>query len=158
MGMKHVSILAALGCAIAETFPAAEVRIVGSIDYGETSAPVAYASPPRYRAFAFNGRPGDTLQITIHARRGHPVAFVTDSNFHSLAGGSANFSATIPRDSKPATYYVLFHEVALRPGEFTVELERPSTRAATPDYAYKAANACQDAHVICPHFYVKDDR
>lgn len=110
---------------LAETFPQAEVKIIGSIDYGQTSQTVHYSSQPRYRAFAFNGRPGEHVEIWVHARHGSPEAFLADNGFQSLAGGKAHFSATIPADSQPATYYIVFRGVKDTPGDFTVELQRP---------------------------------
>jgi hypothetical protein len=110
----------------AETFPQSEVKVIGPIDYGETSAPVRYSSPPRYRAFEFNAKPGDHVEIWVHARRGVPEAFLTGSSFQSIAGGTAHFSAVIPTGSKPATYYIVFRGAGFRSGDFTVELQRPS--------------------------------
>lgn len=110
----------------AETFPASEVKVIGPIDYGQVTDVVRYSSPPRYRAFEFNAKPGDRIEIWVHARRGVPEAFLTDSSFKTLTGGKARFSFVIPPESKPATYYILFRGAAFRPGLFTVELQRPS--------------------------------
>ena len=109
----------------AQAFPPDEIIILGSIDYGLTSPPIAYKSPPRYRAYMFNGRPGDHIEVSVHATRGVPKAFVTDSNLKLVAGGKARLSLTIPHASGPDTYYIIFHEAQFRPGEFKVELERP---------------------------------
>ncbi len=119
-------ILGLATCALAETFPKADIEVLGSIDYGQTSAPVHYSSSPKYRAFEFNARPGDRLEIWVHARRGVPKAFLTDSSFQSVDGGKAHFSTVIPRESEPATYYVVFYEAKFKAGNFTVELQRPS--------------------------------
>ena len=113
-------------CAFAETFPPAEIKVLGSTEYGQTSAPVRYSGSPKYRAFGFNAKPGDYLEIWVHARRGIPKAFLTDSSFQSLAGGKAHFSTQIPSESQPATYYVVFYGSNFKPGTFTIELQRPS--------------------------------
>lgn len=110
--------------AIAETFAKSDVKVIGAIDYGQVS-PVTYSGPPKYRAFEFNGRPGDHVEIWVHARQGSPEAFLTDSSFQSLAGGGSHFSATIPLNSKPATYYILFRDLKRDAGTVTVELQRP---------------------------------
>ena len=120
--------LALATCAFAETFPKTDIEVLGSIDYGQTSAPVHYSSSPKYRAFEFNARPGDRLEIWVHSRSGVPKAFLTDSGFQSIDGGTAHFSAVIPRGSQPATYYVVFYESKFRAGNFTVELQRPRAR------------------------------
>jgi hypothetical protein len=150
----------------AETFPPSEVKVIGPIDYGEVTAPVRYSSPPRYRAFEFNGKPGDRIEIWVHARRGVPEAFLTDSNFKSLAGGNARFSAVIPPDSKPATYYIVFRGAGFRSGLFNVELQRPAASATgqangLPQTAgYLACSADSDCIAVdragCCHNGYKD--
>jgi hypothetical protein len=119
-------VLALAPCVIAETFPQKEIQVIGSIDYGQTSAPVHYSGSPRYRAFEFNAKPGDHLEIWVHSRRGLPTAFLSDSSFQSIAGGKAHFSAIIPPESQPATYYLIFYDSKFKAGNFTVELQRPS--------------------------------
>ncbi|MDQ6760383.1 MAG: hypothetical protein M3Z32_11050 [Acidobacteriota bacterium] len=114
-------------CAFAETFPQTEIKVLGSIDYGQTSAPVRYTGSPKYRAFEFNAKPGDRLEIWVHARRGTPKAFLTNGSFQSIAGGNPHFSTVIPRESQPATYYVVFYGSNFKRGDFTIELQRPST-------------------------------
>ena len=100
--------------------------MLGSIDYGQTSTPVHYTGIPKYRAFEFNAKPGDNLDIWVHGRRGVPKAFLTNSSFESIAGGNAHFSTIIPGESEPATYYVIFYESNFKVGDFTVELQRPA--------------------------------
>ena len=130
MGGSRLSIfwalLAFVSCGMAETFPKADVEVIGSIDYGQTSSVVHYKGQPKYRAFEFNAKPGDRLEIWVHARRGSPKAFLANSSFESMAGGNAHFNTVIPRDSQPATYYVIFHELKFRAADFTVELQRPA--------------------------------
>lgn len=122
--MRLACILSTAATLSAVTFAKSEIKIIGPIDYGQSS-PARYSGPPKYRAFEFNGRPGEHVEIWIHARHGSPEAFLTDSAFNSIAGGSAHFSATIPADSRPATYYVVFRDSKAQKGSFTVELQRP---------------------------------
>src|SRR5437879_662228 len=93
--IRRLLLAAALAtiAAEAETFPADQVAIIGSIDYGLKIGPVHYQSRPlRYCALVFNGKPGDNIEVWVHARRGAPIAFVTNSNLKLVAGGSAHFS------------------------------------------------------------------
>ncbi len=122
--MRLACVLSATVTLAAETFAKSEIKIIGPIDYGQ-SIPARYSGPPKYRAFEFNGRPGEHVEIWIHARRGSAEAFLTDGAFNSIAGGSAHFSATIPADTKPATYYIVFRDSKAQGGSFTVELQRP---------------------------------
>src|SRR5258708_11655937 len=58
--------------------------------------PYRYSNGLRYRALAFNGKPGDRIGVWVHAQSGVPVAFLTDFNLNVLAGGMARFPAAIP--------------------------------------------------------------
>lgn len=39
--------------------------IIGTLASGQTSVPTHYVNPPRYRAFSFHGRPGDSSGTAI---------------------------------------------------------------------------------------------
>ena len=85
----------------AETISADQVAIVGSTDYGLKMDPYQHSNGLRYRALAFNGKPGDRIGVWVHAQSGVPVAFLTDFNLNVLAGGMARFPAAIPPKSQP---------------------------------------------------------
>lgn len=128
--------VAMLPPATAETFKRSEMRVAGPIDYGQTTATVRYTGHPRFTAFQFNARPGDHVEITVHAKLGAPVAYLANDDLESIAGGQTHFEATIPPESKPATWTILVTDPRGKPAVFTVELQRPSTTAgaAAPEY------------------------
>src|SRR5579859_7429384 len=108
-----------------------KMTLVGSLDYGQTSDPVAYHNPPRYRAFKFGGQPGDKVIIDVTSADGDAVAWLTDNSFKTLAknddyGDSLNshIEATLPGNSNPdiITYYVIFRDYWLNDATFTVSL------------------------------------
>jgi hypothetical protein len=184
-------LLATLFCAAmpasAETFRKSDVQVVGPIAYGQPTSPVRYTGRPKYRAFEFHASPGDTVEATVSAKRGRMQAYLTDSSFQSLAGGPNHFTATIPADSQPSTYYIVIAEVSARAASFTVLLERKSS---VPDFLscnrdadcvavdragcchngwkdavnkdkvgdYLEANACKERGVMCPTYRVNDTR
>ena len=55
---------AAFGIA-AESFPPADVAILGDIDYGKKSADLECSGKPRYCALVFNGKSGDVVEVTV---------------------------------------------------------------------------------------------
>jgi hypothetical protein len=119
------------------TIPRADVRVLGSIDYGQTSAPARLAAHPPYSAYSFNGRGGDHIEITVKGE-GALHAILTNADYRQLAGGPDHFSYAFPAESAPGTYYILISEQHHRAVSFTVDLERPSTTApaaaAVPEY------------------------
>src|SRR5258706_7830236 len=62
------------------------MKIVGSLDYGATSASVKYTSSPRYRAIKFAGNAHDKVDVWVRSTDGgDAVAWVLDNGFHVLA-------------------------------------------------------------------------
>jgi hypothetical protein len=124
-----------------ETFARKDIKLLGSIDYGQTSAPSRLSERPPYSGYAFNAKPGDKIEITVTGT-GELRAYLTTSDFKKLAGGSVHFVYTFDPDSAPGTYYVLVTEAHHKAANFTVDLERPSTvPSATPDYLSCSADS-----------------
>lgn len=121
------------GVGQAQSFKRSEIRMLGSLDYGQISAAARLTGKPAYSAYAFNGRPGDHIEITVQGQ-GALQAVLTDAEFRKLAGGSAHFSYTFDPASQPGTNYIVISEAHHRTARFTVELERPSiTAGSSPD-------------------------
>jgi hypothetical protein len=174
-----------------DSFARRDIKLLGSIDYGQISAPARLSAQPPYSAYVFNAKPGDKIEATVGGK-GDFEAFLTTADFKKLAGGSAQLSYTFSPASAPGTYYILISEAHHATATFTLDLERPTTvaAAATPEYlscsadsdcvavdragcchngykdavnaseveAYRAANACKDAHHMCPMFMIVDKR
>jgi hypothetical protein len=108
--------------------------LVGSLDYGQTSAPVKYKHPPTYRAFKFGGQKGDKVDIRVHATgSGDAVAWLTDNAFNVIAknddaDGSldSHIQATLPGNTNPdiITYYIIFRDYWYATRTFTVSLAK----------------------------------
>src|SRR5262249_9578556 len=109
------------------------MKIVGSLDYGQTSADVRYANPPRYRAFKFGGAKGDQVDVWVRSADGDAVAWLLDNNFHTLAKNDdaddttldSHLTAKLPGNSNPdiITYYIVFREYSLDRATFNVSLD-----------------------------------
>lgn len=63
--------------------------VVGSLRYGDTSAPVAYTPVPRYRAFTFDGRAGDRVEIWVRSADGRPMAWLRSPDARTLSYDTA---------------------------------------------------------------------
>ena len=106
---------------------AAPAWLLGSLSYGQSSGPVWYRVPPRFRGFSFEGTAGDVVTIDVRSRRGDAVAWVIDSagnvlGFNDDAAPStldAHVEATL---AETGTHYIVFRDYWLRRNWFTVEL------------------------------------
>lgn len=115
----------------------ATVKIVGSLDYGQTSAPVSYRNPPKFRAFKFAGDAGDKVTVDVRSPNGgDAVAWVLNDSFQVLAANDdasvdtldSHIEVTLTANKNPdiRTYYVLFRDYDLRRRAFTVALSGPA--------------------------------
>lgn len=68
-----------------ETFSRSDIKVLGPIDYGQTSAPARLEVRPRYSGYSFNAKPGDNIDVTIEGQ-GRLQGFLTNSRYQKLAG------------------------------------------------------------------------
>lgn len=137
----------------------ARMTIVGSLEYGDTSATVRYNSTPRYRAFKFAGNAGDNVDIWVRGTRGDAVAFLLDDNRNIIAsnddaaeGGTLNahITASLTANANPDihTYYIAFRDYYFTSRNFTVELQGESTDFTSCEADSDCVKVQQDC---CPH-------
>jgi hypothetical protein len=104
-------------------------EIVGTLAYGQTSAPVAYTKTPLYRAFRFDGIKGDAINAWVRSNDGDARAWLLADSFATITSNldaapgnkDAHLEATLPRSG---TYYVVFRETARKNAAFTVSLDK----------------------------------
>src|SRR5262245_26827916 len=106
------------------------MKIVGSLDYGQTSSSVKYTKTPRYRAFKFAGNEHDNVDVRVSSTDGgDSVAWVLDNGFHVLASNDdaddgsldSHISLVLPANAS-ATHYVVFRDYDTKSAHFTVTL------------------------------------
>lgn len=137
--------VAATGCSSAQNGEAAKAstaeelsdgsfksswKIVGSLDYGQTSDAVDYTGHPKYRAFKFAGNEGDHVDVWVRSQDGDAVAWVLDNDFTVLGHNDdasddtldAHVKVTLPANPS-ATHYVVFREYDKQHATFTVQLD-----------------------------------
>ena len=118
--------LACLLVFAAESFPPAEVEILGDIDYGQTSDPLVCSGKQKYCSVVFNGMSGDRVQVQgRNEGADKPFVAVADGSLKELARGSGEVTATLPEvTDKLATYYIVFRDPSGKPGKFTIQLNK----------------------------------
>ncbi len=106
------------------------MKIVGSLDYGQTSDAVAYAKSPRYRTFKFAGNEGDQIDVWVRSADGDALAWVLDNHWHIVGKNDdaaaadtldAHIQVTLGK-SDSATHYIVFRDYDWQKAHFTVEL------------------------------------
>lgn len=117
------------------------MKIVGSLDYGQVSDPVAYSWKPRFRAFKFAGDAGDEIDVWVRSADGDPVTWVLDDSFRVVASNDDADTSTLdshvvatlpPHPSR--THYIVFRDYWLDSVTMTVELGgRPALTACDVD-------------------------
>jgi len=110
----------------AESFPPADVEILGDIDYGQTSDPLVCSAKQKYCSVVFNGLSGDRVQVQGRGDGADkPFVAVADGSLNELARGSGEVTATLPQvTDKLATYYIVFRDPSGKPGKFTIRLNK----------------------------------
>jgi len=112
-----------------------DMKIVGTLEYGQTTGGIAYTNLPKYRALKFAGRKGDLIEVWVRSATGDAVAWVLDDQFKILAMNddadgttvNARIALTLPGNSNDpdiTTYYVVFRDYSLASANFTVSLAR----------------------------------
>jgi len=99
-------------------------EILGPLMYGQTSAPIAYAKTPRYRALSFFASAGDEVQIAINALSGKGAQlWLTTSTFANVA---ASTSGQLPsaKLKTAGTYYIVFRSSDFAPASYAVTLSK----------------------------------
>jgi hypothetical protein len=118
-------LLSAILCFGAETYQPADVKIVGDLDYGQTSDPVEYTNSPRYRAFVFNANSRDRIDVTVKGDDRKAFVAIADGSMKELVNGATHVTFTIPdKGPDPEAYYIIFRDSDDKPAHFTVELKK----------------------------------
>jgi hypothetical protein len=105
-----------------------KMKILGSLDYGQSSETLKYHNPPRFRAYKFAGDEGDKVSATVASADGAPIAWILDNSFKVLGradddgSGVVTVSVTL-KASKSRTHYVVYREAHTHNASFSVELQ-----------------------------------
>jgi hypothetical protein len=117
--------LATFFCLCGENFSPNDVKVVGDLNYGETSALVQCASSPAYCAFVFNGHGDDRVEVTVNTDQGTALVAIADGSLSQLASGTTHLVFTLPnRGPDPEAYYIVFRDTAKKAGRFAVRLKK----------------------------------
>ena len=107
------------------TIQPADVKILGDLDYGQTSHPVACASTPQYRAFVFSGYGGDRVEVTVKGLGRTASVTLADSSLTEIARGTTSLTLALPNYGPDIeVWYILFHDDQYKPARFSVQVKK----------------------------------
>jgi hypothetical protein len=119
------SLFAAVAFLAGQNFKVEEVKVVGDLNYGQTSAPVECSGGPSYCAFVFNGQGNDRIEVDVSSVDGKAFVAIADGALAELTSGTNRVVFSLPRRGPDAeTYYIVFRDSESKPRRFTVALKK----------------------------------
>jgi hypothetical protein len=108
-----------------------DIKILGTLDSGQTSKLVEYSSTPKYRAFVFEGNGHDQIQVTVLGGNRKAYIALADSTLTPIASGLGTLSVALPYHGPDTeAFYILFRGSPA--ARLTVHLKKiPATPDAT---------------------------
>ena len=116
------------------------LKLVGTLQYGQSITKIRVNAPPEYRAVKFVGKTGDRVGALVHSNDGDAILWLTDGSFNVVAKNDdatpdtvdAHVAAQLPRND---TYFLIFREYYQKPATFDISLSTdtaPPLRLFTP--------------------------
>ncbi len=140
-----------------------DLKVVGELQYGQTSEKVEYANQPRYMAFHFEGRACYKVDIQVDSINGQAMAALTDSRYKPIVsnfGSHVTSLMPLSQDPYPNRYFIVFEEERRNPATFTVTLRKVGSSEAAAKADYLSCNADSDCMAVareaCCHNGYKD--
>jgi hypothetical protein len=117
----------------------ADMKVLGTIDAGQTSKPAEFSSTPKYRAFVFEGNGHDQVEITVTGTNRKAYVALADSGLTPIASGLGRLAATLPYHGPDTeAFYILVKNLGSQPARLSVHLKKT---AAVPVSAVPASDA-----------------
>lgn len=101
------------------------IKVLGTINNGETSRLVQYARGPEYGAFVFEGNGRDHVEITLSGPSRNAVIALADATLTPIATGTGRLSATLPYHGPDTeSFYILVKPQSSQAARFAVHLKQ----------------------------------
>jgi hypothetical protein len=117
------------------------MKILGSLNYGDSSSTLRYTKSPRYRAYKFAGYEGDRVDVWVRSNDGDAVTWVLDNNFNVVASNDDADDNTLDSHivttlaaNDSATHYIVYRDYSTSTAHFSVDLAiQPYDTSCTAD-------------------------
>jgi len=108
-----------------DSFPPADVKVVGDLRYGQTSSEVECSNASPYYAFVFNGKGGERVDVVVKSEDRQAFVAIGDPSLNQLASGTGHVTFTLPNRGPDAEgFYIVFRDSESKDARFTVELKK----------------------------------
>ena len=116
-----------------QAYSANDIKVMGTLDNGQTSTLVDYSRSGPYRAFVFEGNGYDRVDITVTGANGRAFIALADQTLTPVASGIGHLDVALPYHG-PYTeaFYVLVKPTTPGPARFAVHLTKTAPVQATP--------------------------
>jgi hypothetical protein len=112
------------------SYSPSDIKVVGTLNSGQTSKPVVSSSALEYRALVFEGNGRDQVEVTLiganHSGDNHAgVIALADSTLTQIASGTERLVATLPYHGPDTeAFYILFKSGSSQPAPVSVRLKK----------------------------------
>jgi len=116
-----------------------DIKILGTLNSGQTSKPVEYSRLPQYGAFVFEGNGHDQVEITVVGGNRNAFVALADSTLTPIASGVGRLSATLPYHGPDTeAFYILFKSNSFKgnssqPAQLAIHLKKTAGSAQPAD-------------------------
>ena len=129
-------LVATLGFAQAKSaaYSPDDVKILGTLDNGETSTPAEYSSTPKYHAFVFEGNGHDRVEVTVTGANRKAYVALADSTLTPIASGLGRVMVTLPYHGPDReAFYILVRNLNSQPTRLAVHIKKIPAPAKPAD-------------------------
>src|SRR3984885_9921555 len=107
-----------------------DMKVLGTLDNGETSKPAQYSSTPKYRAFVFEGNGHDRVEVTVTGANQKAYVALADSSLTPIASGLGSLAVALPYHGPDTeAFYILVKNLNSKPAQLTVHLKKTAGAA-----------------------------
>jgi hypothetical protein len=116
------------------TYSPADMKVLGTLDNGQTSKPAEYSSTPKYRAFVFEGNGRDQVEVTVTGTSRKAFVALADSTLTPIASGLGRVAVALPYHGPDTeAFYVLVKNLSGQPARLVVHLKKTPAAAQPAD-------------------------
>ncbi len=116
-----------------QAYSPSDMKVLGTLTSGQTSALVEYSQPGPYRAFVFEGNGHDRVDITVTGAQGRAYIALADDTLTPVASGIGHLDVVLPYHGPDTeAFYVLVKPTTPGPARFAVHLTTAGAIQATP--------------------------
>ncbi len=111
-----------------------EMKIIGTIDSGQTAKLVALSTAPKYRAFVFEGNGHDQVEITVTGTNRKAYVALADSTLTPVASGLGRLAVALPYHGPDTeAFYILVRNLSSQPARLEVHLKKTAAPVQAAD-------------------------